>query len=285
MLHSTVKTYIFSFVKEFSVEAGRPDTITEERLKVFKNQEVLVLVEEVIDTQDDSTEGLAIGRSWFQAPEVDGCVVIRYEKDFESDIIKLTSGTGGQGTLNNEPFYYAYELNDNVKPNIQKAFRDALKHKMTDKHVFFSEQAFDFVECGIGRMYSMRSMDDFSLVISTATHYGEKTLAGLMCVYIWDTVKSTVETYDKFHLELFKKHCQEVTFDEERALYGSDGVRVENCCFEGPADGESALKESKNVEVADCHFALRYPFWHDQGLRMTGSEMTPLCRAALWTGL
>lgn len=165
-----------------------------------------------------------------------GHYIFDYEKDFESDIIKLTSGTGGQGTLNNEPFYYAYELNDNVKPNIQKAFRDALKHKMTDKHVFFSEQAFDFVECGIGRMYSMRSMDDFSLVISTATHYGEKTLAGLMCVYIWDTVKSTVETYDKFHLELFKKHCQEVTFDEERARkalmqttrYGKDIRKVDD---------------------------------------------------------
>ena len=66
--------------------------ITEERLKVFKNQEVLVLVEEVIDTQDDSTEGLAIGRSWFQAPEVDGCVVIRYEKDFESEVNAVKPG-------------------------------------------------------------------------------------------------------------------------------------------------------------------------------------------------
>ena len=28
-------------------------------------------------------EGLAIGRAWFQAPEVDGCVVIRYDLDCE----------------------------------------------------------------------------------------------------------------------------------------------------------------------------------------------------------
>lgn len=72
------------------------------------------------------------------------------------------------------------------------------------------------------------------------------------------------------------------TFDEERALYGSRGVRVENCRFEGPADGESALKESQNVEVANCHFALRYPFWHDTHLTVENCTLTDTCRAAFW---
>lgn len=72
------------------------------------------------------------------------------------------------------------------------------------------------------------------------------------------------------------------TFDMERALYGSDGVILKNCVFDGPADGESALKESRNVQVENCYFNLRYPFWHDEGLKISGSEMTELCRAALW---
>ncbi len=72
------------------------------------------------------------------------------------------------------------------------------------------------------------------------------------------------------------------SFDEERALYGSNGVSVQNCKFDGPADGESALKESKNVEVSDCFFNLRYPFWHDDKLKISGSEMTDKCRASLW---
>ena len=72
------------------------------------------------------------------------------------------------------------------------------------------------------------------------------------------------------------------TFDEERALYGQDGIVVENCRFDGPADGESAFKEGKNIEVKDCFFNLRYPFWHDDNLTITGSEMTDKCRAALW---
>lgn len=72
------------------------------------------------------------------------------------------------------------------------------------------------------------------------------------------------------------------SFDEERALYGSNGVEIENCRFDGPADGESALKECKNVSVSDSFFNLRYPFWHVDGLKISGSEMTDKCRAALW---
>jgi len=72
------------------------------------------------------------------------------------------------------------------------------------------------------------------------------------------------------------------TFDAERALYGSDGVSLKNCRFEGPADGESALKESRNIEVADSFFALRYPFWHDDNLTVDRCELTETCRAALW---
>lgn len=72
------------------------------------------------------------------------------------------------------------------------------------------------------------------------------------------------------------------TFDEERALYGSDGIIVENCAFDGPADGESALKESRDIQVKSCFFNLRYPFWHDDNLKIADSELTELCRAALW---
>ena len=36
-------------------------------------------------------------------------------------------------------------------------------------------------------------------------------------------------------------------FDEERALYGAQNVLVRDCAFDGPADGESAFKESSDV--------------------------------------
>lgn len=72
------------------------------------------------------------------------------------------------------------------------------------------------------------------------------------------------------------------TMDEERALYGSRDILVTDCSFDGPADGESAFKECRNVEVKNCFFNLRYPFWHDDELRIESSDMTELCRAALW---
>ena len=72
------------------------------------------------------------------------------------------------------------------------------------------------------------------------------------------------------------------SFDEERALYGSRGVEVLSCRFDGPADGESALKESKDILVRDTYFNLRYPFWHDENLKIENCDLTELCRAALW---
>ena len=50
--------------------------ITASHLQSYVGKEVDVLVEEIIEAED---EGLAIGRAWFQAPEVDGSVVIRYD--------------------------------------------------------------------------------------------------------------------------------------------------------------------------------------------------------------
>ncbi len=71
-------------------------------------------------------------------------------------------------------------------------------------------------------------------------------------------------------------------FDEERALYGERGLIIHGGIFDGPADGESALKECSDITAENCFFNLRYPFWHVHGLTLRSSELTQLCRAALW---
>lgn len=78
------------------------------------------------------------------------------------------------------------------------------------------------------------------------------------------------------------KTIENQTFDEERALYGSEDVLVKNCSFDGPADGESAFKECSHIKIEHCFFNLRYPFWHNHGLTIHDSELTDQCRAALW---
>lgn len=72
------------------------------------------------------------------------------------------------------------------------------------------------------------------------------------------------------------------TFDEERALYFSRHCDIIGCTFAGPADGESVLKESRDIRLKKCDFSLRYPLWHVKGFRMEESTMDELTRAAIW---
>ena len=71
-------------------------------------------------------------------------------------------------------------------------------------------------------------------------------------------------------------------FDEERALYNLTGADVIDCVFDGPADGESVLKEARDVSLENCSFSLRYPLWHVDGFRLHDSKMDELTRAAIW---
>ena len=71
-------------------------------------------------------------------------------------------------------------------------------------------------------------------------------------------------------------------FDEERSLYNLKNTEVVNCKFEGPADGESVLKECRKINVIDCSFSLRYPLWHAKGFLLKNSSMDEKTRAPLW---
>lgn len=80
------------------------EEITEHSLSFFVGQELDVLVEEIVELDKDAVEkreaagedgeasGVAIGRSWFQAPEVDGATVIYYDLENPSQVEKIISG-------------------------------------------------------------------------------------------------------------------------------------------------------------------------------------------------
>ena len=71
-------------------------------------------------------------------------------------------------------------------------------------------------------------------------------------------------------------------FDEERSLYNLRSADVIDCIFAGPADGESVLKEARDVMLENCSFSLRYPLWHVEKFRLHDSRMDELTRAAIW---
>ena len=67
-----------------------------------------------------------------------------------------------------------------------------------------------------------------------------------------------------------------------RKQNAANDVLIKNCTFQGEEDGESALKEAKNVKLENCLMALRYPLWHDENVELCDVTMTDTCRAALW---
>lgn len=71
-------------------------------------------------------------------------------------------------------------------------------------------------------------------------------------------------------------------FDQERALYHLQHADVSQCAFAGPADGESVLKEARDVALQNCDFSLRYPLWHVRGFSMDHCTMDDKTRAAIW---
>jgi hypothetical protein len=78
------------------------------------------------------------------------------------------------------------------------------------------------------------------------------------------------------------KEIKNQHYETERSLYDGQDLHLLSRRFEGPSDGESPLKESTNIFAESCYFDLRYPFWHNQNLRVKDTTFTEKSRAAFW---
>ena len=72
---------------------------------------------------------------------------------------------------------------------------------------------------------------------------------------------------------------QHQEFGGERPLYARSDLRLEDVTIHA---GESALKETRNIEAHRCVFEGKYPFWETQGFRVTECLFREGARAALW---
>lgn len=68
-------------------------------------------------------------------------------------------------------------------------------------------------------------------------------------------------------------------FGGERPLYCKKGLRLENVTIHA---GESALKETAEIEAENCRFEGKYPFWCCRGFKVKNCLFTEGARAALW---
>lgn len=65
----------------------------------------------------------------------------------------------------------------------------------------------------------------------------------------------------------------------ERALFMSDDLEIHNTIF---ADGESPLKESKNIKLYGSMFKWKYPIWYSNHIYMKDCVLFDMARAGIW---
>ncbi len=72
-------------------------------------------------------------------------------------------------------------------------------------------------------------------------------------------------------------------FDAERSLYHLQHADITDCLFAGPADGESVLKEARDIRLENCGFKFGQWYgivWFEKRLR----EGLPTEPPTAWSG-
>lgn len=65
----------------------------------------------------------------------------------------------------------------------------------------------------------------------------------------------------------------------ERALFSGENLEIVDSIFE---DGESPLKESKNIVVRDSGFKWKYPLWYANNIEVFNSTFFETARSGIW---
>lgn len=65
----------------------------------------------------------------------------------------------------------------------------------------------------------------------------------------------------------------------ERALFGQEDLAIYDTIFE---DGESPLKECKNITVNGSMFKWKYPLWYSKDIKVKDSTIFEMGRAGIW---
>ncbi|MFV0560322.1 MAG: DUF3737 family protein [Enterococcus sp.] len=65
----------------------------------------------------------------------------------------------------------------------------------------------------------------------------------------------------------------------ERALFKGTNLVIEDTVFE---DGESPLKESKHIQLANDTFRWKYPLWYSEDIHATNITLVDTARSGIW---
>ncbi|MCC8102688.1 MAG: DUF3737 family protein [Clostridiales bacterium] len=65
----------------------------------------------------------------------------------------------------------------------------------------------------------------------------------------------------------------------ERALFGCESLRIFYSIFD---EGESPLKESRNIDLVNCMFRWKYPLWYSSNIKAIDCTWFEMARAGVW---
>ena len=68
-------------------------------------------------------------------------------------------------------------------------------------------------------------------------------------------------------------------FEGERALYNIRDTKIESSSFQ---NGESPLKECRNIEIDSSIFKWKYPIWYSEDVKLTSSVLLDTARSGIW---
>lgn len=72
---------------------------------------------------------------------------------------------------------------------------------------------------------------------------------------------------------------KEGVFVGERALFATESAEIYNSVFR---DGESPLKESRDISLFDCLFEWKYPLWYCKRIKVQGGVLSESARSGIW---
>lgn len=75
------------------------------------------------------------------------------------------------------------------------------------------------------------------------------------------------------------KQMEQMVLTGERALFQGKDMEVYDSVFE---DGESPLKESRNIKLYTCLFRWKYPLWYSEDIYMKNCTLFEMARAGIW---
>ncbi len=76
-----------------------------------------------------------------------------------------------------------------------------------------------------------------------------------------------------------KKEMVQETFTGERALFHAQNMKIVDSTFE---DGESPLKESKDIDLVSTRFKWKYPLWYAQDIHVQDGTWFEMARSGVW---